>query len=73
MLNNTSFLQDSPEARELATKSVCMIEIDPNNGDIYIGISDYNNNGDVYRFTRTGEFVKEITTGSLNPNNMVFF
>jgi len=73
VLNNTSFLQDSPEARKLATKSIHMIEIDPNNGDIYIGISDYNNNGDVYRFTRTGEFVKEITTGSLNPNNMVFF
>ncbi len=73
VLNNTSFLQDSPEARKLATKSIYMIEIDPNNGDIYIGISDYNNNGDVYRFTRTGEFVKEITTGSLNPNNMVFF
>ena len=73
VLNNTSFLQDSPEARKRATKSIHMIEIDPNNGDIYIGISDYNNNGDVYRFTRTGEFVKEITTGSLNPNNMVFF
>lgn len=73
VLNNASFLQDSPEARKLATKSIYMIEIDPNNGDIYIGISDYNNNGDVYRFTRTGEFVKEITTGSLNPNNMVFF
>lgn len=73
VLNNASFLQDSPEVRKLATKSIYMIEIDPNNGDIYIGISDYNNNGDVYRFTRTGEFVKEITTGSLNPNNMVFF
>lgn len=73
VLNNTSFLQDSPKAQELATKSVYMIEIDPNNGDIYIGVSDYNNNGDVYRFTKTGEFVREITTGSLNPNNMVFF
>jgi len=37
VLNNTSFLQDSPEARKLATKSIHMIEIDPNNGDIYIG------------------------------------
>lgn len=73
VLNNTSFLKDSPKARELATKSVRMMEIDPNNGDIYIGVSDYNNNGDVYRFTKTGEFVREITTGSLNPNNMVFF
>lgn len=73
VLNNTSFLQDSPAARVLATKSVYMIEVDPNNGDIYIGISDYNNNGDVYRFTRAGEFVTEIATGSLNPNNMVFF
>ena len=73
VLNNTSFLKDCPEARKLATKSIYMIEIDPNNGDIYIGVSDYNNNGDVYRFTKTGEFVREITTGSLNPNNMVFF
>lgn len=72
-LNMASFLQDSPQARELATKSIYMIEIDPNNGDIYIGISDYTRNGDVYRFSKTGEFIKEFETGSLNPNNMVFF
>lgn len=71
-LNEASFLQDGPEAQKLAGKSIYMIEIDPNNGDIYIGVSDYVNNGDVYRFTQKGEFVKEITTGSLNPNNMVF-
>ena len=72
-LNPNSFLQDSPQARELATKSVYMIEIDPNNGDIYIGISDYTRNGDVYRFSKKGAFIKEFSTGSLNPNNMVFF
>lgn len=73
VLNNTSFLQDSPQAKELATKSIYMMEIDPHNGDIYIGISDYVNNGDVYRFNKTGGFIKELSTGSLNPNNMVFF
>lgn len=73
VLNNASFLKDSPQAQELGTKGICMIEIDPNNGDIYIGVSDYINNGDVYRFSKTGEFIKKFETGGLTPNNMVFF
>ncbi|MDL2305553.1 hypothetical protein LJC72_09495 [Bacteroides sp. OttesenSCG-928-D19] len=69
-LTNRSFLTDMPA--ELTSKSVYMMEINPNNGDIYIGTSDYTTNGDIYRFDRTGKFVEKFESG-INPFGAVFF
>ena len=46
----TSFLQ-MPE--ELKTRIFYMLSINPENGDFYVGTTDYNTNGDIYRFKKT--------------------
>ena len=50
-----------------------MMEVNPNNGDIYIGTSDYKTNGDIYRFDRNGKLIEKFSSGGINPNNAVFF
>ena len=49
----TSFLQ-MPE--ELKTRIFYMLSINPENGDFYVGTTDYNTNGDIYRFKKDGTF-----------------
>lgn len=70
-LNNESFLKNAPA--ELGSKSVCMMAVDEKSGDIYIGMSDYNVNGDMYRFKKDGTFVEKFGCGGLNPSKAVFF
>lgn len=70
-LNSSNFLRDMPE--ELASKSVYMMEVNPNNGDIYIGTSDFITNGDIYRFDRNGKFIEKFSSGGISPNNAVFY
>lgn len=70
-INNSSFLTDMPS--ELVSKSVYMMETNPNNGDIYIGTSDYTTNGDIYRFDRTGKFIEKFESGGISPFGAVFF
>lgn len=69
-LNKANFLTDMP--KELVNASVYMMEVNPNNGDIYIGTTDYTTNGDIYRFDRNGKFIEKFESGGLNPNNAVF-
>ena len=71
MVNSSNFLRDMPE--ELASESVYMMEVNPNNGDIYIGTSDYKTNGNIYRFGRNGKFIEKFSSGGINPNNAVFY
>ena len=70
-LNNSTFMTDMPA--ELASASVYMMSTNPNNGDIYIGTTDYTTNGDVYRFDRTGKFIEKFESGGVNPFHIVFF
>jgi len=70
-LNEQSFMTDMPS--ELSSKSVSMMEINDENGDLYIGTSDYTTNGDIYRFDRNGKFIEKFESGGVTPNNIVFF
>ena len=70
-LNSSNFLNNMPDA--LGSTSVYMMEVNPNNGDIYIGTSDYKTNGDIYRFDRNGKLIEKFSSGGINPNNAVFF
>ncbi|OAV72528.1 40-residue YVTN family beta-propeller repeat [Bacteroidales bacterium Barb6] len=48
------------------------LSIDPFNGDIYIGTSDYATNGDVYVFTNDGKPRGSFETSGLNPMGVFF-
>lgn len=58
----TSFLQ-MPE--ELKTRIFYMLSINPENGDFYVGTTDYNTNGDIYRFKKDGTFIEKSKTESI--------
>lgn len=70
-LNEQSFMTDMPA--ELSSKSVYMMSINDENGDLYIGTSDYTTNGDIYRFDRTGKFIEKFESGGISPCKAVFF
>lgn len=70
-LNEQSFMTDMPA--ELSSKSVYMMRVNDENGDLYIGTSDYTTNGDIYRFDRVGKFIEKFESGGISPNRAVFF
>jgi len=70
-LTNSSFLQDAPS--ELMSTSIYMLSVNPYNGDLYLGTSDYVSSGNIYRFDNTGNFDEKFDCGGLNPMNMIFF
>ena len=72
-INETSFLKDSDAATTLAGATIYMLEVNPANGDIYIGTTDYTNNGTIYRFKADGTFVESFDAGGINPSHAVFF
>lgn len=70
-LNQTSFLKDAPA--ELATSSIYSMDVDDEDGNIYIGVTFYSNsNGTIYRFQQDGTFVEKFDCGGQNPKKMVF-
>lgn len=70
-VDRTSFLKDAPA--ELATAVVYMIEVNDDNGDIYIGTTAHSNqNGDIYRFRADGTFVEKFDCGGQNPKTAIF-
>ena len=69
--SDVSFLKDAPE--EVLNGNIYMMEINPENGDIYIGVTHYNTgNGDIYRFKSDGTFLHSFESGGQGPNNVVF-
>lgn len=58
---------------DLATSGISMMAVNEDNGDIYIGTSDYVTNGDIYRFKKDGTFIEKFDCGGLNPFAAVFF
>ncbi|MCI1647621.1 MAG: hypothetical protein LKI39_00035 [Bacteroides sp.] len=70
-MNSSSYLQNIPS--ELSSTSISMIQVNPNNGDIYIGTTFYSNsNGNIYRFTKNGAFVEKFDCGGQTPTQAVF-
>lgn len=69
--SESSFLKNAPA--ELESTSIYMLSINPQNGDIYIGTSNYDTNGDIYRFKNDGTFIKKFESGGLNPKKAIFF
>lgn len=67
---NESFLKNAPA--ELSSSSIYMMAVDDENGDIYIGVSYYSSNGNMYRFRKDGTFVEKFDCGGLNPRTAVF-
>lgn len=70
-MNNTSFLKNAPD--KLTSTTLYMLEVNDNNGDIYISTSDYKTNGTVYRFKKDGTFVEKFDAGGINPKSAIFF
>lgn len=69
-VNSESFLKNVPE--ELLTGNVYMLDINQENGEIYVGVTHYAaGNGDVYRFKADGTFVEKFESGGQSPNAMV--
>lgn len=50
----------------------CCISVDPINNNVYIGTSDYKNNGDMYVFSSEGKLVNKFDTGGINPMGAYF-
>ena len=50
-----------------------MLEVNDNNGDIYISTSEFTTNGTIYRFKKDGTFIEKFDAGGINPNSAVFF
>lgn len=69
--NNASFLKNAPA--ELASSTLHMLVVNDDNGDIYIGTSDFTTNGTIYRFKKDGTFVEKFDAGGISPNSAVFF
>lgn len=70
-MNNASFLKDAPA--ELTSNTLHMLEVNDNNGDIYISTSDFETNGTIYRFKKDGTFIEKFDAGGINPNSAIFF
>lgn len=68
---NSEFL-DLSSTPEIKTATVYLFEIDPDNGDFYVGTTDYKSNGTVYRFDKDGKFIVKFETSGINPNHVVF-
>ena len=70
-LKEENFLIDMPS--ELSKAVIYMLVVNPETGDFYVGTTDYETNGDVYRFDRTGKFVEKFESGGISPSKAVFF
>lgn len=70
-MNNTSFLKNAPA--ELASSTLSMLEVNDENGDIYIAVSDYKTNSTIYRFKKDGTLVDRFDAGGIGTNSALFF
>lgn len=70
-VNPSSFISNMPAS--LASAGIYMLQINENNGDIYISTSDYVTNGTIYRFDARGTLLDTFDAGGLNPTCAVFF
>jgi hypothetical protein len=69
-VSETSFLQDAPSA--LSSTAIYLLEVDEDNGFIYVGTSDYVNSGTIYQFDKNGKLIQSFDSGGINPSAMIF-
>ena len=69
-VSETSFLKDAPTS--FSTSAIYILEVDETTGYIYVGISDYVNNGTIYQFDQTGKLIRQYDSGGINPCAMIF-
>ena len=69
-VSKESFLQDAPSS--FSTDAIYLLEVDENNGFIYVGTSDYVNSGTIYQFDKAGKLIQSFDSGGINPSAMVF-
>ena len=69
-ISETSFLKDAPSS--FSTAAIYLMEVDEENGVIYISTSDYVTNGTIYQFDKAGKLVQSFDSGGINPSAMVF-
>ena len=69
-VSQESFLQDAPAS--FSTDAIYLLEVDDNNGYIYVGTSDYVNTGTIYQFDKNGKFIQSFDSGGVNPRVIVF-
>ena len=68
--NQQSFLNNAPD--EILSGNIYMIAVDDDTDEIYVGVTDNENAGTIYRFDSTGNFKEQFSAGGVNPNSMVF-
>lgn len=69
-VSETSFLQDAPDS--FSTAAIYLLEVDEEDGSIYVGTSDYTTNGTIYQFDKNGKFIRSFDSGGINPSTMIF-
>ena len=71
-VSNQSFLQGDTE--ELTSNSIYMMEVNPKNGDFYIGLAGnkFVSSGMIHRCDREGCLVHRFDVGGANPNQAAF-
>lgn len=69
-LSEKPFVQEAPA--EFSSTAIYLLQMDEETGDIYIGLSDYQNTGSIYRFDKNGAPVDEFDSGGINPSTMLF-
>lgn len=67
-----TFLQGNTD--EVTTNSVYMMEVNPQNGDIYLGLAGtkFVSSGMIHRFDKEGHHVHRFDAGGANPNQAAF-
>ena len=68
LVHDESFVKDGTQF----SNSVCSLDIDPLNHVLFVGTSDYVNNGDMYVFTQDGCLFDKFDTGGINPIRVAF-
>ena len=71
-INRESFLQG--DSRELTSNSVYMMEVNPTNGELYIGLAGnkFVSSGMIHRVGRDGHLVHRFDVQGANPNQAAF-
>ena len=71
-ISNQSFLQGDTE--ELTSNSVYMMEVNPKNGDFYIGLAGtkFVSSGMIHRCNHEGRLIHRFDVGGTNPNQTAF-
>ena len=72
VVGTSSFLQGDTE--EVTSNSIYMMELNPTNGEIYIGLSGskFVSSGMVHRYSRDGELIHRFDVQGANPNQAAF-